>query len=188
MGLNGFGANEYSRRGMGALLGDYKEKLALRVLPATSAPHPLGPDNVPITAPSPALDANTPPWAQALIDLGNKIFDELVRQNTASIPKIRSASVDNTGETLDWSVLGFADRLMMQNLGPDPIWFQFDANGQSVSTQTGDDSFELTANSTFNPMLCKFTKIGVRCAVGKTATVHAVAFHNVAGNQNGVIS
>ena len=184
MAMNGFGSGTSS----GGMMGDYKEELNLRILPATGAKKPFGPDNLPITAPPAALPADTPPWAQSMLGKLDSIFNELVRQNTASIPKVRSASVDQNGQTLDFSVLGFADRLMLENLGPNTVWFNFDQSGPSVAPSTGDSSFQLPANSTFSPSLCKFTKIGLKCAAGQTATVCAVGFRSVAGNQQGVIS
>lgn len=171
--MNGFGD-----------MGDYKEELSRRILPATGSKKPFGPDNLPITAPT----IPAPVGVDATNDLLTRILAELIRQSTSATPKIRSAAVTNTGATLDWTVLGYADRLMLANLGPDPIWFNFDQSGGAVSTTTGDSSFQLPSGSTANPSLCKFTKVGVRTKAGMTATVCAIAFHNVAGSQQGVIS
>ncbi len=117
-----------------------------------------------------------------------RILEELIRQNTPSVPSIRSTDVTAVGQTLDWQAVGTMDRLMIRNKGTDSVWFSFDISGPAVINQTSDESFELQANESVNLTHAKFRKIGLRCATGKTATVNAIAFQSVAGDQAAAIS
>lgn len=181
---NGQRASAQKGQAQGMGMGDFFEPFTDAVRPATSAPHPMGPSDFPV-----ALAPMSPPqtlmdWAAKIFGVLTQIKDQLVMQNTASRPVIRSRSVDGTGQTLDWTPVGIMDRLMIRNLGPDPCWFSFDMNGPAVNAFTGDQSFELQMNESVNLTHCQFQKIGVKCqGGGDTATVHAIGFHSVAGNQ-----
>lgn len=160
----------HGQRGMG----DYPEPFIEYVRPATSMPMPPGPSDFPIEQGSVTPTTN---------DLLQRILDELVKMNIAARPVIRAKAADSTGETLDWSVLGIMDRLVIRNEGPNSVWFSFDKNGPAVQATTSDLSWELQAQESVNLDHCLFQKIGLLCAGGGTATVHAIGFQTVAGNQ-----
>lgn len=164
--------------GMGGIgLGDYPENFIDEVQPAPVT-IPIGPANFPVST-----DPNA-----TMTQLLQNILDELVRQNTAARPVIRSSLAGSTGATLNWDSVGVMDRLMMRNSGPQSVWFSFDRDGSSVQAFTSDESFELQANESVNLTHCIFSKIGLKCAGGGAATVNSVAFQTVAGNQGAAIS
>ncbi len=172
----------------GAGLGDYEEPFILGVRPATSMPRPAGPADFPVAL-GPSSIPKTLLEAQIVTNqLLARILEELVRQNTPSVPSIRSVAATDVGQTLDWQAVGTMDRLMIRNKGTDSVWFSFDISGPAVVNQTSDESFELQANESVNLTHAKFRKIGLRCATGKTATVNSIAFQSVAGDQAAAIS
>lgn len=160
-------------------LGDYPEPFPTNIRPATSMPQPPGPADFPITNPT------TDPTETDLLE---RILEELIKQNTATKPVIRAIDVDSGGQTLDWSMVGIMDRLIIRNKGTSSLWFGFDKNGPAVPAFTSDECWELQAQESVNLTHCLFQKIGVICAAMGTATVHAIGFQSVAGNQAGSIS
>lgn len=160
-------------------MGDYPEEFIDEVRPATSAPQPPGPADFPITNP------NTDPTTNELLA---RILNELIRQNTATRAVIRASNVDSVGQTLDWSMVGMMDRLIIRNKGTSSVWFSFDRNGPAVNSFTSNESWELQANESVNITLSLYQKVGLRCATGQTGTVHAMGWQSVAGNQAGAIS
>lgn len=185
--------------GLGAAPQNYRNPNFIeRVQPATSMPLPGGPANFPVRPAAPANQAlpnDTNGLLKALIDevravrdVGLRILEEMIRQGTAARPVIRAKDVTAAGQTLNWQSVGIMDRLMLKNNGADTVWFAFDMNGPAVNAFTSDLSFSLKADSTVNLSLSLFTKVGVKCAAGKTATVDAVAWQSVAGNQAAAIS
>ncbi len=175
--------------GLGAAPRIYSEPNFIdQVRPATSMPRPPGPANFPVAQP-PNVLPTTP--LQALQQLGQKIdrlIEETVRQNIASRPVTRAKDVTAAGQTLNWQAVGIMDRLTLKNNGADTVWLAFDTNGPAVNAFTSDLSFSLKADSTLNLTHSLFTKVGVKCAAGKTATVDAIAWQSVAGNQAAAIS
>ena len=159
-----------------------------RVRPATSMPLPPGPANFPVAQPPNVLPTTPLQALQQLNQKMDRLIDETVRQNIASRPVIRAKDVTNAGQTLNWQAVGIMDRVTLKNDGPDPVWLAFDMNGQAVNAFTSDLSFPLKADSTLNLTHSLFTKIGVKTASGKTATVNAIAWQSVAGNQAAAIS
>ncbi len=158
--------------------GDFVEPFIEGIRPATSMPQPPGPADFPVQTNAPVTDN----------DLLKRILAELIAMNTPARPVIRSLIANEDGQTLDWQAAGIMDRLVMINNGPDPLWYAFDVSGPAVNAFTGDQSFELLANTSINLERCQFYKIGVICASGKTSTVNAIAFRSVAGNQAASIS
>ncbi len=169
-------ANSRNKSGP-ARLGDFNEPFLTNIRPASSIPLPKGPSDFPVQTTQPETQQQT-------LD---SILQELKYQNIASSPVIRSKDVDSTGQTLDWTPIGIMDRLMMRNKGPNSLWFSFDKNGPAVVASTSDESFELQANESINLTHCRFQKVGVKCS-GGTATVHAIGWQSVAGNQGAAIS
>lgn len=169
-------------------LGDYAETFVDGIRPATSAPLPMGPANFPaaVAPPSNVTDSNG--WLQAIYGMMARAVEELVRQNIASRPVIRSKVITDAGQTLDWSTRGTFDRLLMRNKGPNSAWFAFNMNGPAVNPTTCDLSFELQANESVNLTHCQFEKVGLKCSLGQTATISAIAFQTPAGNQAGTIA
>ncbi len=168
-------------------MGDYTEPFIEGIRPATSAPHPMGPADFPVQQGPLTPPTTTDGWLSRACSLLQRILDELIRQNTASRPVIRAVAVTAVGQTLDWTPVGVMDRLMIRNKGTNSLWYSYDKNGPAVNAFTSDESFELQANESVNLTHCIFQKIGVKCAGGQTATVHAQAFQSVAGNQAGTI-
>ncbi len=141
--------------------------------------NPPGPDNFPVV---PAEKMNA-------VDLLGEILKQVTYQNIARMPHIRSIAVDATGETLDWSMIGLMDSIVIQNLGPDTVFISFDIDGTATDNFAPSDlSVPLLANASINLTLCQFYKIGCRCAAGKTGLVFGIAFQAVAGNLGGGIS
>ncbi len=168
-------------------VGDFVEPFIESIRPATSMPHPPGPADFPVqvlpTTPTTEIDLLT-----AILGVLRNILAELIKQNIAANPVTRAQNIDSTGETLNWTAVGIMDRLMIRNKGANSVWISFDINGPAVDAFTSDLSFELQANESINLTHCAFQKIGCKCAGGQTATVHAIAFQTVAGNQAGAIS
>ena len=159
--------------------GDFDEPHIDAVRPVPNMPRPPGPANFPLSENAP-VSSN---------DLLKQILAELVKQNTASRPVIRSKSlgVSDNG-TLDWTTVGIMDRLVMRNAGPDNVWFAFDTNGPAVNGFTSDQSFLILPNESINLVNCQFRKIGLITGPGTTgATVNAIAFQAQAGNQSNSI-
>ncbi len=178
-------ARNMSRKGMG----DFIEPSIEAIRPATSMPRPAGPADFPVQLGPQTLPNTVEGLLKAIYGVLQAIRQELVYQNTASRPSLRSQSVTDVGQTLTWEAVGIMDRLMIRNKGPDSCWYSYDTNGPNVNAFNPSDlSFELQANESVNVTHCLFYKIGVRCAGGKTATVHAQAFQSVAGNQAAAIS
>lgn len=163
--------------GLGAV-GDFDEPFTTGVRPVPAIPSPAGPSNFPV---NPA--ASTATTEQLLA----QVLAELVKQNTASKPVIRSSLVVGGGgdATLDWTTIGIMDRIVMRNIGPGPVWFAFDINGPAVNPFTGDQSFEIQVGESINLSNCSFRKIGLRTDPTNIlgATVNAIGFQAVAGNQ-----
>lgn len=158
--------------------GDFDEPFIDGVRPVPTAPQPPGPANFPVNENAPATSN----------DLLKQILSELVKQNTASRPVIRSADLlaSDTG-TLDWITVGIMDRLVLRNAGPGSVWFAFDTNGPAVNAFTSDQSFMVLANESINLVNCQFRKIGLATNVGGAATVNAIGFQAQAGNQSNSI-
>lgn len=188
-----------ARKGMGALADQYGTRNFIdRVSPATSMPLPPGPANFAVQV-APPSNAPLPTDTNGLLarqiqetrgvrDIMARILEELIRQNIASRPVIRAVQASDAGETLNWQATGVMDRLTLKNNGPDEIWLSFDMNGPAVNAFTSNLSFSLKADSTLNLTHSLFTKVGVRCFSGTTATVDAIAWQSVAGNQAAAIS
>lgn len=158
--------------------GDFDEPFIDGVRPVPTMPQPPGPANFPVNAAVPATNN----------DLLTQILAELVKQNTASRPVIRSAAIGASDQsTLDWTTVGIMDRLVMRNAGPDSVWFAFDTNGPAVNAFTSDQSFEILANESINLVNCQFRKIGIATSVGTGARVNAIGFQAQAGNQSNSI-
>ena len=170
--MNGLSSmNRREQRG----IGDYREALHEAVEPSSGPLRPIGPAAFPIaTAQSATIN-------QLLTD----ILSELKKQNVARTPLIRSVAVTPAGQTLDWSQIGLMDRFLLRNLGPKSVWIACDMTGPAVDAFTSDLSVEVQANESYSIPLCRFFKIGCRCAAGGTGTVHAVAFQATAGNLGG---
>ncbi len=177
-------ARNQAMRGMG----DFAEPSISAIRPATSMPRPSGPANFPVQLGPQALPNDTNGLLKAIYGVLQAIRQEIVYQNTASKPAMRSTAVTDVGQTLTWQAVGIMDRLMIRNKGPDSCWYSYDTNGPNVNAFTSDLSFELQANESVNLTHCLFYKIGVRCAAGDTAVVHAQAFQSIAGNQAAAIS
>lgn len=169
-------------------LGDFVDEFVSGVAPATSMPKPPGPADFPIATAPVAGPATAEQWLARIFDVMSRLLDETIKQSIPSRPQIRSAAATDAGATLSWTVDGVMDRLMIRNKGTDSVWFAFDQNGASVTAATSPLSFELQANESVNLALCRFNKIGLKCATGKTATVHAIAFQSIAGNQGAGIA
>ncbi len=177
-------ARNLARRGMG----DFVEPTIEAIRPATSMPRPPGPADFPVQLGPQSLPNDAAGLLKLVCGLLQSILQELKYQNIASKPTLRSQAVTDAGQTLTWQAVGIMDRLMIRNKGTNSCWISFDTNGPNVNAFTSDLSFELQANESVNLTHCNFYKIGVRCAAAETATVHAVAFQSVAGNQAAAIS
>ncbi len=169
-------------------IGDYPETFIEQVRPATSMPLPPGPADFPIQQGAAAAPTTVMGWLEKIYALGSRLLEEMIKQNTPSRPTIRATAVTAAGQTLTWEAVGVMDRLMIRNKGPNSCWYSYDQNGPSVTPSTGDGSFELQANESVNVTHCLYQKIGVICAAGQTATVHAQGFQSVAGNNGAAIS
>lgn len=169
-------------------VGDYVEPFTDGIRPATSMPLPAGPADFPVQQGPFVQPTTVEGWLSKLFDLGTRILEELIRQNIAARPVIRSGASDENGTTLDWNAVGVMDRLMIRNKGPNSVWYGFDRNGPAVQAATSDESFELQTNESVNVTHCRYQKIGLRCAPGGSAVVHAIGFQTVAGNQAAAIS
>jgi cysteine synthase len=124
------------------------------------------------------------------------VQQELINQSVATQPYIRSALVTGaiTGvpdqpQTLDWSMLGVMQRLMIRNKGPNSVWMSFDKSGGSVPPTVSNDSIEIQAQEAWIFERTLFQRVGLRCAASSgsanTATVHAVAWRGPAGRAGG---
>ena len=162
-------------------LGDTFNPYRTDIQPNPSAPQPPGPANFPISksvsTPTTELDA-----LKQLLDVNRQILRELKAQNNSGKVMIRAADVDDTGKTLDWSMVGLMDRFTARNMGPDSVWIGFDINGKSVDAFTSNMSYLLQAQESLSLPHCEFFKIGCLCQSGQTATIHVTAFKAVAGN------
>jgi hypothetical protein len=169
-------------------LNDYSTGFPKLVAPASGLvrpPNTPGSENPPGPANFPVVPAK--PMSNT--DLLHGILKQLTYQNIARMPHIRSSDVDANGQTLDWSMVGLMDTLMIRNKGPKSVWIAFDIDGPAVDNFSPSDlSWELLANESVNITLCQFYKIGLRCAASETGSVHAIAFQAVAGDLGGSIS
>ncbi len=139
--------------------------------------------------PGPADFPVVPGRPMSTAELLHGILTQITRQNIARIPHIRSSDVDANGQTLDWSMIGLMDTLIIRNKGPKSVWIAFDIDGPAVDNFSPSDlSWELLMNESVNLSLCQFERVGLRCAAGETGSVHAFAFQAVAGNLGGSIS
>lgn len=152
-----------------------------RVVPPRGFVPPIGPSNFPVELPP---EKETP--LSVLREL-RQLVQNLMDQNAARAGIIRAADVTDAGQTLDWSQFGDMARVMMRNKGPDSLWFSFNEDGQNVPPTTGDGSFEIQAQEAISIPNILFQKIGVRCATGDTATIHAIAFQKSFGDFGGSI-
>lgn len=167
-------------------MGDFMQPFISAIRPATSMPIPAGPADFP-TQQIPGPIETDSQKLDEIIRLLRICAEQLIRQNSAANPVIRSVAATQTGGTMDWSQFGEFDRLMIINLGPDAVWLQFDQNGPAVLVGVSDNAFELTPNMSVNITHSVFDKIGLKCDIGKTATVQAIAWQTPAGNLNGAI-
>lgn len=168
-------------------LRDYDEPFNDRINPATSMPLPPGPADFPVQQLPGTGQMTDSQRFDKMITLLERVLDELIRQNISATPIIRAIDVTDVGQTLDWSQFGQMDRLMLISLGADDVWLTFDVNGPAVIAGTSDNSFKILSNMSINLTHSSFQKVGLRCAAGKTATVQAIAWQTVAGNQAGAI-
>lgn len=159
-----------------------------QVRPATSMPLPGGPANFPVAQPPNAVPTTPLEALQQIAKKVDRLLEETIRQNIASRPVIRAKDVDQNGQTLNWQAVGIMDRLTLKNNGADNVWLAFDMNGPAVNAFTSDLSFLLKPDSTLNLTHSLFTKVGLKCASGETASVDAIAWQSVAGNQAAAIS
>ncbi len=118
-------------------------------------------------------------------ELLQAILNELKLQNSASKPIMRAASVTDVGKTLDWSAEGIMTRIVMRNKGPNSAWYSYDIKGPGVDAFTSNASFEIQAQESINLTATQFSMIGLRCAAGQTAVVHAQAWKSQSGTQSG---
>lgn len=181
--------NAASLSGLGAAPRIYSDPNFIdQVRPATSMPLPPGPANFPVAKPPSAVPTTPLEALQQISQKIDRLLEETIRQNIASRPCIRARDVTPAGQTLNWQSVGIMDRLTIKNNGADTVWLAFDMNGPAVNAFTSDLSFSLKADSTLNLTHSLFTKVGVKVAAGKTATVDAIAWQSVAGNQAAAIS
>ncbi len=169
-------------------MGDYVEPFTDGIQPNFSMPRPPGPADFPVQQAPTQLPNDAVGLLKLVFGKLDRILEELIRQNIASRPVTRCKDITNAGQTLDWHSVGVMDRLTLKNDGPDPVWIAFDVSGPAVVAGTSDLSFPLKADSTINLTHSLFSKIGVKTASGKTATVNAIAWQTVAGNQAAAIS
>lgn len=174
--------------GSGSALGDYVQPRHVAINPAQSMPMPPGPADAPVQV-APTTDPTLLGLLAQILAVNKQILDELMRQSVPQTPILRTIpTVDSTGETMDWSMFGTMTRLVLFNTGTNDAFFAFDKDGTRVDAFPSNNSQLLKANSSVNLNLCKFQKIGLRCALGSTATCYAIGFQDVAGNQGGSLT
>lgn len=154
-------------------LADYESRLRQRQIPATG-----------LTAGGP-MDGPINTQREATL---NDVLAELMKDNFASTPNIRSAELNPVSPyaTLDWSAIGQMGRFVLRNKGPQSVWIAFDINGESVDAYTSDRSVEVQANESWNLDKTAFYKIGLKTA-GGSAVVHAIAYQVSAGRGRGAV-
>ncbi len=172
------------RRGMG----DFVDPFVEGTRPATSVPLPHGPADFPMALPPATIPSTMEGKVDRLISLQERLLDETVRQSIAARPVIRCKDVTAAGQTLDWTAVGIMDRLTLWNDGPDTVWIAFDMSGPAVFAGTSDLSVPVKANGAISLTHNLFSKIGAKTAGGTTATVNAIGWQSVAGNQAAAIS
>lgn len=159
-------------------LGDWENWLQDRIAPSEGFVKPYGPSNFPVAITGKVTTAEQ--WLE-------KIYNELVKQNTPTRPLVRGKLVDTTGVTLDWTASGLMSRLLIRNKGAtNSVWMAFDQSGASVDNFTSNNSFEVQAQEAITIEGCAFSRLGLRCSAG-TATVHAIAFPANSGKGNGAV-
>ncbi len=183
--MNGFGETNNgliaAARNLGLKqrgVGDFDEDFRNGIRPATSMPLPPGPADFPVAV----APKDTPGNLSEIAALLRRILLEMIRQSTPARPVMRTTAVDDVGQTLDFSQRGIMDRLMMKNKGPNSVWYGYDFNGPAVKTSDCDLSWEIEVGETINLALCQYEKIGLRCATGETAVVHAQGWQSVAAD------
>lgn len=174
--MNGFDIPDHVLAARRTGVGDFEEELRARVSPALVR-QPIGPANFPVKLPD--GDAST----EATL---NAILKEIKAQNTAAKPIIRG-KVANPTETLDWDAMGVMDRLIIRNAGPSTVYFAFDKDGQAVEASVGNESWMLESKEAVCLTHSRFSKIGLRCAAGDSASVNAIGWQSVAGDQGSSI-
>jgi hypothetical protein len=152
-------------------LHDYNMPPQARIRPTASDVSQMGPLNSPVKAQSPAEKV-----LNGMLEELRRVSNLLSLNFTSYTPIIRSAAVTGTGATLDWSMHGKMQRIVLRNKGASSVWMTFDMDGANVPAYVCDNSYELQANESLALEACTFEKVGLRCAQGGTATVHAIAF------------
>lgn len=158
-------------------LGDYDNALRRRRIPATGQTA-SGPLDGPIHT-----EEKSP-----IEDVVRDILTELLKENFAATPHIRSADLGGAEPlftTLDWSAVGQMGRFVLRNKGASSVWISFDVNGESVDAFTSDRSVEVQPNESWNLDRTRFFKIGVKTT--GAATVHAIAYEEASGRGKGAV-
>ncbi len=175
-----------ARAGMSGL-NDYVQPQHTAINPATSMPQPPGPAISPVAL-APVATPTMMDVLQQILATEQALLKEVLRQSVPLTPIMRATNVDDTGATMDWSMFGTMTRVAFYNEGPDEVFISFDKDGERVDAFVSNNSQKVLAKMSDNFDKCKFQKIGVRCATGKTATVYATGFQDVAGNQGGSLT
>lgn len=164
-------------------LADYAEPLIRQVQPVQSGTGGGGgPANFPLNP-----DAG---GAANAVDVLSQILRELQYMNIPRRPHVRSATATTAGVTLDWSMVGLMDTLMICNYDPAQFMYVgFDVAGTQAQAFVSDQTYALGPNTALNCARCRFYKIGVRMQIlGTTNVVSAIAFQSPVGDRAATIA